>query len=76
MLDGKSSDNEETTHFGYQTIEAEKKPEMVANVFHKVAEKYDIMNDVMSGGVHRLWKKEFMDVLKPTPGMKERLYNS
>ncbi len=41
---------------------------MVASVFHKVADNYDLMNDLMSAGVHRLWKKEFMDVLNPTPG--------
>lgn len=46
----------EKTHFGYQTIDKEKKQEKVAEVFDSVADKYDIMNDVMSGGVHRFWK--------------------
>lgn len=48
---------QETTHFGYQTIGKDEKVEKVADVFHSVAAKYDIMNDLMSGGIHRLWKK-------------------
>lgn len=48
---------QETTHFGYQTVDKDKKVEKVADVFHSVAAKYDIMNDLMSGGIHRLWKK-------------------
>jgi hypothetical protein len=39
-------------------------------VFHNVAKKYDIMNDVMSAGVHRVWKEQFVSVLNPQPGMK------
>ena len=49
------SDNK--THFGYQTVDADKKAGMVAEVFNSVASKYDIMNDVMSFGIHRVWKK-------------------
>lgn len=45
------------THFGYRTVEAEQKSDMVADVFHSVAAKYDVMNDVMSLGIHRLWKR-------------------
>ncbi len=45
------------THFGYQTVAAEDKANMVADVFHSVAAKYDIMNDLMSFGIHRLWKR-------------------
>ena len=45
-----------TTHFGYTTVEEEQKVHKVAEVFHSVATKYDIMNDVMSAGLHRLWK--------------------
>ena len=44
------------THFGYQTVDEEEKASKVAGVFHSVAQNYDIMNDVMSGGMHRLWK--------------------
>ncbi len=45
------------THFGYKTVDADKKADMVAEVFKSVAGKYDIMNDVMSFGIHRIWKK-------------------
>lgn len=45
------------THFGYQTVEEEEKAGKVAGVFSSVAQKYDIMNDVMSVGLHRYWKK-------------------
>lgn len=47
----------ETTHFGYQTVRTEEKAQKVAHVFHSVAQKYDLMNDVMSFGIHRLWKR-------------------
>jgi len=48
---------EDKTHFGYQTVEAEKKKELVGEVFDSVADRYDVMNDLMSFGVHRLWKR-------------------
>lgn len=44
------------THFGYQTVQESEKAGKVAEVFHSVAKNYDIMNDVMSGGLHRVWK--------------------
>ena len=44
------------THFGYQTVDESEKASKVAEVFHSVAKNYDIMNDVMSGGLHRAWK--------------------
>ncbi|TPE54328.1 bifunctional demethylmenaquinone methyltransferase/2-methoxy-6-polyprenyl-1,4-benzoquinol methylase UbiE [Maribrevibacterium harenarium] len=50
-------DKQSTTHFGFKEIPTDKKVEAVAQVFHSVAAKYDIMNDLMSGGVHRLWKR-------------------
>ena len=53
---------EKTTHFGYQTVATDDKQAMVANVFHSVASKYDIMNDLMSFGVHRLWKRITIDM--------------
>jgi len=49
--------NNEETHFGFEQVKAEEKAGKVAEVFHSVADKYDIMNDVMSFGVHRLWKR-------------------
>ncbi|MDN0112120.1 bifunctional demethylmenaquinone methyltransferase/2-methoxy-6-polyprenyl-1,4-benzoquinol methylase UbiE [Yersinia mollaretii] len=51
----------ETTHFGFRTVAKEKKEGMVAEVFHSVAAKYDLMNDLMSFGVHRIWKRFTID---------------
>lgn len=51
------SDQKKTTHFGFSDVEEDKKANLVAGVFHNVAKNYDIMNDVMSMGLHRLWKK-------------------
>ncbi len=51
----------QTTHFGFETIEKEKKVERVADVFHSVAAKYDMMNDLMSMGIHRIWKRFTID---------------
>jgi demethylmenaquinone methyltransferase/2-methoxy-6-polyprenyl-1,4-benzoquinol methylase len=63
-------DQQSTTHFGYKTVESEQKQAMVADVFHSVAAKYDIMNDVMSFGVHRLWKRFAIDASNVRPGNK------
>ncbi len=49
--------SDKTTHFGYKTVNVEEKAGKVADVFHSVAGKYDLMNDLMSAGVHRLWKR-------------------
>ena len=49
--------SDKTTHFGYKTVNVEEKAGKVAEVFHSVAGKYDLMNDLMSGGIHRLWKR-------------------
>lgn len=62
------SDN--TTHFGYKTVESEDKVDMVASVFHSVAAKYDVMNDLMSMGIHRLWKRFTIDCSGARPGHK------
>jgi len=48
---------ENTTHFGFKSVPLEEKTRHVADVFHSVAAKYDVMNDLMSGGIHRLWKR-------------------
>ena len=48
--------SEKTTHFGYETVDAKEKAGRVAGVFHSVADNYDLMNDLMSAGIHRLWK--------------------
>ena len=50
------SDSDKQTHFGYQTVNESEKAGRVAQVFHSVAKNYDLMNDVMSGGLHRRWK--------------------
>lgn len=48
--------NKTTTHFGFKTVEESEKAQKVAEVFHSVARKYDVMNDLMSAGLHRVWK--------------------
>lgn len=50
-----------TTHFGFRTVAKEEKAQMVAEVFHSVAAKYDLMNDLMSLGIHRIWKRFTID---------------
>src|SRR5579871_1528671 len=57
--------------FGYRDVPASEKAGLVARVFESVAPRYDLMNDLMSAGVHRLWKNTLVDVLNPRPG--ERL---
>ena len=58
MNDQRKGDHAEpTTHFGYQDVPESQKAKKVAEVFHSVAAKYDLMNDVLSGGMHRLWKR-------------------
>jgi demethylmenaquinone methyltransferase/2-methoxy-6-polyprenyl-1,4-benzoquinol methylase len=62
--------SDRTTHFGFETILEAEKAERVQGVFSSVASKYDIMNDVMSGGVHRVWKDAMMDWLNPRDGQR------
>ncbi len=59
----------EYTHFGFREVSAGAKPALVRRVFDSVATRYDLMNDLMSGGVHRLWKAAMIDLLAPRPGM-------
>ncbi len=54
-------DSDNTTHFGYQTVATEDKADLVRGVFDSVASRYDIMNDLMSAGLHRLWKRYTID---------------
>ena len=58
-----------TTHFGFREVAEDEKAGMVRDVFDSVASKYDLMNDLMSLGIHRLWKSAMMDWLRPRPGM-------
>jgi demethylmenaquinone methyltransferase/2-methoxy-6-polyprenyl-1,4-benzoquinol methylase len=53
---------EKTTHFGFKTISEKTKQQKVGEVFHSVASKYDLMNDVMSAGLHRVWKRFTVDM--------------
>nr|XP_022901046.1 2-methoxy-6-polyprenyl-1,4-benzoquinol methylase, mitochondrial [Onthophagus taurus] len=59
-----------TTHFGFQTVKENEKVHKVHKVFEDVADNYDIMNDVMSIGIHRIWKDIFMKKLNPTKNTK------
>ena len=58
----------EKTHFGFKEVDADKKSEHVGKVFHSVAEEYDLMNDVMSFGMHRLWKKILIELSELSEG--------
>ena len=61
-------DSDNTTHFGYRTVATEEKADLVRGVFDSVATRYDIMNDLMSGGLHRLWKRFTVDQAAVRPG--------
>ncbi len=63
-----SDKKENTTHFGFETILEKDKSDKVQGVFSSVASKYDVMNDVMSLGIHRVWKDTMMDWLAPIRG--------
>ena len=58
----------ETVSFGYDEVSPEEKTDKVGAVFSSVAKKYDLMNDAMSGGMHRLWKDQFVRRVKPHAG--------
>lgn len=60
----------QATHFGYKTVPVEEKASHVAGVFHSVAGKYDLMNDLMSGGIHRLWKRYTIELSGVRPGQQ------
>jgi len=58
-----------STHFGFQEVDESAKTGLVRGVFDSVAGRYDLMNDLMSGGVHRLWKSSLIDTLRPRADM-------
>lgn len=62
--------HDDSTHFGFKTVAKDEKANMVAGVFHSVAGKYDLMNDVMSFGIHRLWKRFTIDCSGVRRGQK------
>ena len=68
MSDPARSPSGETVSFGYEDVDPTEKTARVGAVFSSVASKYDIMNDAMSGGMHRLWKDRFVRRVKPQPG--------
>jgi len=61
-------DKNQDTHFGYKTVKAADKADLVANVFHSVANRYDLMNDLMSLGIHRLWKRYAIELASVREG--------
>ena len=65
-----ADNTEKTTHFGFETVPEGEKAGRVRGVFTNVASKYDIMNDVMSVGIHRVWKDAMMDWLAPRAGQR------
>ncbi|KAL2916422.1 hypothetical protein HK105_204178 [Polyrhizophydium stewartii] len=64
---GSPGSTDETTHFGFRTVRKDDKETLVGEVFRNVADKYDVMNDFMSGGIHRLWKDHFISSIAPSP---------
>jgi demethylmenaquinone methyltransferase/2-methoxy-6-polyprenyl-1,4-benzoquinol methylase len=61
-------ESDDTADFGFRRVHPAAKPGLVRDVFESVAARYDLMNDLMSGGIHRLWKQELIDRLGPRPG--------
>ncbi|MFO7602583.1 MAG: bifunctional demethylmenaquinone methyltransferase/2-methoxy-6-polyprenyl-1,4-benzoquinol methylase UbiE [Gammaproteobacteria bacterium] len=61
---------DKTTHFGFTDVSWDEKAAKVAEVFHSVAGKYDLMNDLMSMGIHRVWKRYTIELATVTPGMR------
>lgn len=57
---------DDATHFGFETVPLAEKQERVDEVFRSVARRYDLMNDLMSGGMHRLWKDALVSTLRPS----------
>ena len=67
-MNNKHDPSDQSAHFGFRKVAAEDKARLVAGVFTSVAEKYDIMNDLMSLGVHRLWKRFAIELSGVGPG--------
>ena len=59
-----------STHFGFKTVDEREKAQHVRSVFDSVAPKYDVMNDLMSAGLHRVWKRYTLTVANPQPGQQ------
>ena len=65
-----SRDADNTTHFGYETVDVDDKARRVRGVFDSVAGNYDLMNDLMSAGIHRVWKRHTVSVAAVRPGQR------
>ena len=60
-----NDDENSEVDFGYQSVSPEEKPFLVQGLFDRVASKYDLMNDIMSIGIHRIWKRRMIEQLNP-----------
>lgn len=65
-----NDDENSEVDFGYQSVSPEEKPFLVQGLFDRVASKYDLMNDIMSIGIHRIWKRRMIEQLNPIAGMR------
>src|SRR5580693_8532879 len=70
MLHTMNTDTKSTASFGYREVPEAEKEGLVREVFSSVAKRYDLMNDLMSGGVHRIWKDAMVEWLNPQPGWR------
>lgn len=70
MSDNPQETAEGLVDFGFRRVPREAKPRLVRSVFARVAERYDLMNDLMSLGIHRIWKRIFIARLRPRPGVR------
>ena len=64
----RAEDRQDTTHFGFTTVNRDDKEQLVRGVFDSVASRYDVMNDLMSAGIHRLWKRFTIELSAVRPG--------
>ena len=70
MIHAMSPDTKSTASFGYRDVPEDEKETLVRGVFSSVAKRYDLMNDLMSGGIHRIWKDAMVEWLNPQPGWR------
>src|ERR1700716_3727010 len=68
LQDRSMDPSDQTTHFGFRDIPLSDKQTLVNDVFHSVAQRYDLMNDLMSAGLHRVWKDVMINALNPPRG--------
>ena len=68
--DGQEKTSGPDVDFGFERVDPAEKTRRVHGVFERVARRYDMMNDLMSGGIHRLWKESFVDQVRPRDGMR------